>query len=231
MNWLLLIIVVYFILSIMSGYRRGLIKTVFSVLAMAIALIVASVGSPIVSRALEQNKGVYEYIDQKVSDVLNIDSKISEASEQTVCINNLPLPESIKTQLKVNNNSEVKNVLNVSTFSDYVTGYITCLIINAISYIIVFILVLILVRVIANLLDLISRLPVLNSLNKLGGAIAGALKSLIIVWIFFVLITAFSGSDFGHNIFKMINDSTLLSFLYNNNVSMNIVLGVADTLF
>ena len=231
MNWLLLIVIVYMILSIISGYRKGLIRTVCSVLAMMIALIIASVCSPMVSRALESNKGIYEYVDEKVSDVLNIDSKISGVTEQAKYINSLRLPESIKEQLKVNNNSEVKNELKVSEFSDYVTGFITCLILNAISYIVVFIVALLLIGVVINVLDLISKLPVLNAVNKLGGAIAGAAKSLVVIWVFFVLITVFSGSDFGQTMFKMINDSTWLSFLYNNNILMNVILGVARTLF
>lgn len=231
MNWLLLIVIVYMILSIISGYRKGLIRTVCSVLAMMIALIIASVCSPMVSRALESNKGIYGYVDEKVSDVLNIDSKISGVTEQAKYINSLHLPESIKEQLKVNNNSEVKNELKVSEFSDYVTGFITCLILNAISYIVVFIVALLLIGVVINVLDLISKLPVLNVVNKLGGAIAGAAKSLVVIWVFFVLITVFSGSDFGQTMFKMINDSTWLSFLYNNNILMNVILGVARTLF
>ena len=231
MNWLLLIVIVYMILSIISGYRKGLIRTVCSVLAMMIALIIASVCSPMVSRALESNKGIYGYVYEKVSDVLNIDSKISGVTEQAKYINSLRLPESIKEQLKVNNNSEVKNELKVSEFSDYVTGFITCLILNAISYIVVFIVALLLIGVVINVLDLISKLPVLNAVNKLGGAIAGAAKSLVVIWVFFVLITVFSGSDFGQTMFKMINDSTWLSFLYNNNILMNVILGVARTLF
>lgn len=231
MNWLLLIVIVYMILSIISGYRKGLIRTVCSVLAMMIALIIASVCSPMVSRALESNKGIYGYVDEKVSDVLNIDSKISGVTEQAKYINSLRLPESIKEQLKVNNNSEVKNELKVSEFSDYVTGFITCLILNAISYIVVFIVALLLIGVVINVLDLISKLPVLNAVNKMGGAIAGAAKSLVVIWVFFVLITVFSGSDFGQTMFKMINDSTWLSFLYNNNILMNVILGVARTLF
>lgn len=231
MNWLLLIIVLFIGLSIVEGCRKGFIKTVFSIFAMAIALIVASVGAPMLSHQLVKNDVVYQAIDKRVADTLDINSKVSGAAEQSAYIDELPLPQSIKNQINANNSSEIKSLLNVSNFSGYVSGYITCMILNAISYLIIFLITLVVVRILANLLDIISRLPVLHSINKIGGAFVGALKGMIIVWLFFVVVTMFSGSDFGQSMFAMINDSVVLSYIYNNNLLMDIVLSVAKALF
>ncbi|MDO5292621.1 MAG: CvpA family protein [bacterium] len=231
MNWLLLIVVLFVILSIVEGYRKGFIKTVFSVFAMAISLIVASVGSPVLCHMLIQNEAVYSYIDRKVADTLDIDSKISSQSEQEAYIEKLMLPESVKNELLTNNKDEVTKLLNTSNFSGYVSGYITCMILNAISYIALFLIMMIIVRILANVLDIISRLPVLNSINKIGGIFVGALKSIIVIWLFFVILTVFSGSEFGQSMFAMINDSVLLSYIYNNNMLMSVVLEVVKALF
>ncbi len=231
MNWLLLIVILFIGLSIVEGYRKGFIKTVFSIFGLAIALIVASVGAPMLSHQLVKNETVYQYIDKKVADTLDIDSRNLEQKEESAYIDKLPLPESIKNQINANNSFEVKSLLNVSNFSGYVSGYITCMILNAISYLLIVILVLIAVRILANLLDIISKLPVLNSINKIGGIAVGTLKGVIIVWLFFVVITVFSGSEFGKSMFEMINDSVVLSYLYNNNLLMDIVLSVAKSLF
>ena len=232
MNWLLLIIAVFVALSILDGYRRGFIKTVFSMLAMLIALVVASAGSPTLCHVLEKNDGVYNFINQKVSDTLEISSRVSENSEQTAVIESLPLPESVKQALEDNNNDVIKELLQVSKndFAGYITGYITCLILNAISYIILFVLTLIVVQIVANILDIISRLPVLHSINKTGGLIVGFLKGIIAVWIFFVILTIFGGTEFGKNMFEMINDSKILSYIYSHNMLLDIVLGVTKTL-
>ena len=183
------------------------------------------------SHQLVKNETVYQYIDKKVADTLDIDSRNLEQKEESAYIDKLPLPESIKNQINANNSFEVKSLLNVSNFSGYVSGYITCMILNAISYLLIVILVLIAVRILANLLDIISKLPVLNSINKIGGIAVGTLKGVIIVWLFFVVITVFSGSEFGKSMFEMINDSVVLSYLYNNNLLMDIVLSVAKSLF
>jgi len=51
----------------------------------------------------------------------------------------------------------------------------------AVSFIILFILVMILLRVLINMLDIVTKLPVIHELNAFGGILAGAAKGVVLV--------------------------------------------------
>lgn len=230
MNWLLIVVVLFLAAYVCRGYHNGFIKTVFSIFAVLIALVITTVGSPILSKTLQNNEQIYSAIEEKVGDALKIDEKISGRVDQVKAIENLALPESIRNALVEHNYDTMYETLEVSSFGDYVSGYITCMILNAISYIVVFIIALVLVRIVANILDIISKLPILNSINKIGGLCVGLVHGLIILWVLCVVLTIFSSTEIGKVLYEQINSSVLLSFIYNNNWFMHILTGVAKTI-
>ena len=63
----------------------------------------------------------------------------------------------------------------ISEFSEYVSNYITCLILNAISLMVSFLVIYIILRIIGCMLDMLSRIPIVNGLNKAGGFVFGLL--------------------------------------------------------
>ena len=69
-----------------------------------------------------------------------------------------------------------------------------------------------------KVLDLISRLPVLNGLNRLGGGAAGLLKGLIAVWILFAVMTMFISNPLAREGIRQINENVFLSILYKYNI-------------
>ena len=70
----------------------------------------------------------------------------------------------------------------------------------------------------------------LHGLNKLGGFLFGVLNGLMTIWFFFIIITAFGGTSWGMEVFRQINDSIFLSFLYNNNYLMAIIVNIGKIL-
>jgi len=72
-------------------------------------------------------------------------------------------------------------------------------------------------------LDLISKLPLLNGVNKTAGLLAGLLHGLVIVWVFFLIITVFGGTKIGQQALEMIGESEILSFIYNNNLLLKFI--------
>lgn len=233
MNWLVIVVVLFLASYILRGYHNGFIKTVFSIFAVAIALIVATAGSPMVSKTLQEQEGIYSFIEEKVASTLQIDQAVdgkADKAEETKVIEGLSLPESIRLALIENNNTGMYATLAAGNFSDYIASYITCMILNAISYIVLFLVALIVIRIVANLLDLVSKLPILNSINKIGGLCVGLLHGLIILWVLCIVLTVFSGTNVGQVLFEQINDSILLSVIYNNNLFMQFLMRLAQTL-
>ena len=229
MNWLLIVVVLFLAAYVCRGYHNGFIKTVFSIFAVLIALVITTVGSPILSKTLQNNEQIYSAIEEKVGDALKIDEKISGRVDQVKAIENLALPESIRNALVEHNYDTMYETLEVSSFGDYVSGYITCMILNAISYIVVFIIALVLVRIVANILDV--KVDKINSEEGPAfGLCVGLVHGLIILWVLCVVLTIFSSTEIGKVLYEQINSSVLLSFIYNNNWFMHILTGVAKTI-
>lgn len=223
MNWLLIAVLVILLFCTIRGMAAGLIKTVFSVFSTLIVLIAAIWLSPQVSRWMQGNEKVFGYFSEKVDDVVDFSEVGNKAAEQLEFIDKLPIPAQLKKVIVNNNNPETYAKLAVDNFEAYVVNYLTCIIINALAFIITFLILRIALLLISFALDLISKLPVINGINKLAGLFVGFLHGLIIVWIAFVLITMFGGSGFGRDALKLIGESKILGFLYDNNLILRFI--------
>ena len=85
------------------------------------------------------------------------------------------------------------------------------------------IVVFIAVHLLINLLDLVAKLPGLNAVNKSGGAVSGLIIGYIIIQIVFLVITVFSGTGWGNSLMLQINESPLLTFLYNSSATIKML--------
>lgn len=218
MNLLTIIILAILVFCALFGMKAGLIKTVFSMFSMILALILTVVFSPMVSNGLQNNEKISNYFYEKTDEALKLEEKTIKTSEQEAFIENLPIPASFKGKMQENNKLDIYEILNVNSFTEYITRSVANVMINAVAFIGTFLVILIILKILCGLLDVVSKLPVLNSLNKAGGLIAGILHGLIIVWVFCIVITALGGTEFGKNAFISINESQILSFIYDNNM-------------
>lgn len=218
MNTLFFVVIGIIVLFSYLGYRAGLIKTVFSICSMIIALVFTLLISPNISKALQSNDHIVDYFSKKVEKVLKLDEKLDQSiTDQLSGIDKLPIPKSIKNSLIKNNTSKAYEVLGVSSFTEYVSHSIARIVINALSFVVTFILLLIGLRILCMVLDVISKLPVINQINKLTGLIAGFVKGMIVIWLLSIVLLMFSGTELGKSCFEMINESSFLGLIYNNN--------------
>lgn len=216
MSWLLIIVLGIIILNALIGRKVGLVKIVFSLFSFIIALILSVWISPLVNGMLKNNETFYEKASQKVEDMLFEEQE--ETSNQEDIIEGLPLPRSIKESLQEN---KAKQEANIKT---YIIGHVTDIAINALAFVLTFVILFVGLWVLSIALNIISKLPILNQLNKLAGLLVGGLQGVVVVWILFILITVFSGTELGGSAFVQIKDSAILSFLYDENILLNTVL-------
>ena len=88
--------------------------------------------------------------------------------------------------------------------------------------VIIFIVVRVALLILTILTDIITKLPVINQFNKLGGTIYGFLKGGLIVCTIFSIIFVLSPM-INESFTKTINDSHLGKAIYNNNILINII--------
>lgn len=132
------------------------------------------------------------------------------------------LPEVFKSLLSDNNNDVIYEKLGVKTFAEYVGEFLSKLIIHIAAFLCTFLLVTIVLRAIIFALDIVSELPVLGFFNRLAGGVVGAAGGLIIIWLFFVVITLLYVTAFGREIYQVIQENAILNMLYENNPLMKL---------
>jgi len=223
MNWMLIAVLVILAGCTIYGRVVGLVKTVFTMFSTIIVIAATIWLSPYVSQWMQGNEKIFGTFTEKVDSIVNFDGIGDKVSEQVEFINNLPLPSELKKVIQDNNNSETYAQLAVDDFEAYVVNYLACIIINALAFAATFLVLRIAMWILSITLNLLSKLPVINGVNKLAGLAVGFAHGLLIVWVAFVLITMFGGSEFGQSALKMIGESQILEFLYDNNLIMKFI--------
>ncbi len=231
MNWLLVVVLIILISNAVIGMKVGFIKTVFSLVSLILALILTMWISPIVKNYMNENEKFYNGIATKVEKLLPFGEDEIVEEEQPKAIEGLSVPKSIKEGLLKNNTAESYKEMAITSFKQYVSRYLTGVIINSLSFIVTFVAILILLWVIFMALDLISKLPLLNQVNKTAGLLAGLVHGLIVVWLFFILLNVFGGTAFGQSVMKLVGENEVLSIIYNNNILLKFITGATKLIF
>lgn len=230
-NILLIGVIAFFVIMTAIGYHRGMIKTIFSLLSVIVVLVVVVILTPTVRLVIKETP-LYPYIMEKTQEFVddNIERAIPGVTEdqnpiaglglgeQTNFINELPIPQNLKDTLISNNTEAGYKGLEVTNFSDYIVISITNIIVNSIAFIILFVVIVVAIRTAVMLLDIISKLPILNFLNKSGGAVCGLLEALLVVWIVCIIVTAFGTMEWARIVLEEIDNNVFLSFIYSNNI-------------
>lgn len=207
-----IVLLAILLLAALRGYRRGFVLTVCGFLAVFVALI----GATVLSRTLAPpvSQMVQPVIEQSLSHLVQhtADSATTVVSNEVEAVFAEDLLEQAKEPLSTVSLT-LEQILNALRESDFyrsfvsaieqavdagimditsnlfhsVTQYITLQITQAVLFILSFAVVLIAWTTLSHVLDLACHLPVLNTLNELGGMLVGlaqgVLLSFILCWL------------------------------------------------
>ena len=192
-----IILVIIMALGIYLGYRKGFIRTLFSMIGLLLAVILALISYKTVVNIVIEKTGIYDkvysYIETKVDNTqssINMPDALQEYLDADVIVN--------QAQSSIAN--KVTNfVINIGTL---------------IILIIVFYVIIIIIRI---LLDNVAKLPIFNLFNKLGGAILGGVKTYVMILIIFTIINLIGVVGKGQTIIKMVDNSVIAKKIYYSN--------------
>lgn len=261
MNILDIIIIILILGLALTGYRRGFVRKLASLVSLVLSVVLVSACLPGITDFIKNNTPVYSFIvnqcdqavEQQLVRALGVDSGLDgffpgqeDAQEQllfqeqvsqqlqqldrigqTELIEGLPFPALLRDLMLDYNNAEGYRSLDVSTFEDYIVNFIATAILNVISFIVATILVQIVLRVALMALDILSHIPVIGGLNHLLGLIMGLVQALFLIWIFFLVLSMAAATEVGMQLMSMVQESAMLSFLYNSNLFLQVVLRTA----
>ena len=112
---------------------------------------------------------------------------------------------------------DVFETLEAIGLGEVIGDYLADMILQVAAFQITLMLVGVLVHGIAFSLGIAARLPVLHGINKMAGLALGLVEGVLVVWVLFLAITAFSTTTLGGELLVMISDSSLLSWIYRKN--------------
>lgn len=223
MNWLMVVVGILFVFNVYSSHKKGFIKTVFETVSIIVAVLLTTILAPFIASQISSNKDIYDAISKQVKVIVKEDNTITSDEEQNKYIDDMPIPSKLKDYLRDNNTLAIYEERSLETFTDYVVDALTMIVINIISYIIMFVVIRIGLMVISGIVDLISKLPIIEEFDGMGGILIGAIKGIIEIWILLLVITLIANTELGMSAMKCINDSFILDMLYSNNILLQLI--------
>ena len=192
MNPLDIIILAIVALCAIAGYHKGLIRTIYRLVSFVAAIIVARQLYPYVARMLRQTE-LFPTIQNGIARTMDLETFVADqtAVQSAYLIDSLPLPLILQNMLHSNNTPNMFELLQVATLEEYIAGFFANMAINGIAILAVFLLTLLALTFIGIALDIVAKLPVIRTLNRLGGLIFGLAMSAVIVWFALVIIALF----------------------------------------
>ena len=159
---------------------------------------------------------VYEGVFKKI-EAINFGKGIQSQGE-AILENITWLPQFLTLQIKNNNNTAMYELLGVKTIQEYISIYITNMIVSLIAILITwFLLKIVLVVVLRALGSIIEHLPVISSFNRGGGLIFGLVKGVLTLSVIGLIIPVFITLPAFQDISQSIEASILTKWMYDNN--------------
>lgn len=213
---------VLIIMAFIVGSSKGLVKSVWRVAAWVITAVLVFIlleptvdflsGTKIASTI---NDTVCDKLQSKIP---NMEGTASE--EQTSKVLGLPS--------FITNNLDLKDIKaeedgNLNEAASGLAQQITLIIIKISAFIVLFLILRMLLAILFKVLDTASKLPIINSANKLLGGLLGAVNVLFIIYIICAAVSLFAAGD---NIADIINKSYIVKYFYNNNILLQLAFRV-----
>ena len=189
------IIIVFVALSAFLAYRKGLVKLAIQLCAFIIAIAITFVLYQPISNFVIYNTNMDETIEnaiyEKANEIMQKDKAASENGIMQVAEKGM-LPQTART-LAVN----------------IVRGGVILLLYLAIQ---------IALRFITALANFVSKLPIINQLNKAGGLIYGLVRGILIIYIVLLILNVVGQINPANQGKQSIDQSYLGKIMYENNI-------------
>lgn len=228
-TWLGIAVLALIAAACIMGFRKGFVKEIVSVFFMLISFLLVWAVNPYVNTFVKEYTPVYDTIQDKCQTLVSEqigNKKTLDKEEQNQVMENMELPDLLKNALVENNTAETYRYLAVSTFTEYISDSLAVMAVNGISFLISFVLSAAVIKLLGFILNVLTKLPVINGINKIAGAAVGGSKCIIFIWIAFLVLTLLCNTTLGQQGMALIQQDAFLNFLYSQNVFVKVFMSV-----
>lgn len=228
-TWLGIVGIVLILSACILGFRKGFVKEVVSAFFMIISFLLVWVINPYVNTFVKEYTPVYTVIQEKCQDMVmeqTDNRKVLDKEEQAQVVESMELPDLLKNTLVENNTVETYRYLAVSTFSEYISDSLAVMAVNGISFLLSYIISAVVIKLLGYILNVLTKLPVINGINKLAGGAVGGIKCVIFIWIALLVLTLLCDTSVGKQGMELVQKDTFMNFLYNQNIFVKVFMSV-----
>ena len=217
-----IIVICIFIFSIANGIRRGLTNSLFNLACLIITVVAVFILCRPITNFIYNNTNMDEFFSK------HIESAIGEFLEKQIEENDGRI-DSSKTNIsetvvnKINSYIEKAENESVDNISRYVAEQLSYIVISAIVVIFLCITIRIATIFLRGVLSILTSLPILYSLDKLGGLIYGLVRAYIVIYITLAILSLLSPIWANTGLIASINHSGICSKFYNDNVLLRML--------
>ena len=189
-----LIIVAIILLSTFLAYKKGLIMLAIQLLAVIISIVITVVLYKPISNLIINVTSIDETIQNSILEEANdIMTNKEEKSNQIVeTIQNNMLPETART-ISIN-------------------------IIQGAVILLLFVIARIVLKFVSGLANLVSKLPIINQFNRLGGAIYGLLRGVLIIYVLLLIVNLSGRISPQNTVYTTVEESYIGKAMNENNI-------------
>lgn len=213
------------------GYRKGLVEIILSLCATVVAIILVAIISPILTNVIIQHTQVDDYISDSFVEYILSNEKVVykmgediEIYDEVQAVMDIQIPTSLQEQILKNNTQDMYEVLGVSNFYEYVGRYIANWIVKLATFIIVMIAVFIFMKMFVFSMLVITRVPIISGVNRLGGLVIGGVAAILILWIVFIVADLLHQMQWSITFLEDVRSVRFFETIYNNNPIMNVLI-------
>lgn len=226
--WIMdLIVILIIAVPAIIGYRKGFIYACIGFLPVVVSFFGVKIISPICSKFLRKT-ALFDFFKENVYEGLNLGSLLGEKTEQsqTVLIDQMNIPDFLKSALLENNNSVVHSLFQTEKLQDYIASYFANICLNIISIVFVAVVLYIIMKLFLGALNIVSKLPIISTVNRICGLAIGGAKGIFVVWFVGIILMFFYYNEAFQQFFILLEKSHVTMFLYHHNLLLMMVLKI-----
>ncbi len=188
------IIIAIVVLSAFLAYRRGLAVLAINLCAFVISIVAVGILYYPISSLIINTTSIDETIENAIYEKANehIQSDGEYTSQIIEVAKSGMLPETAK-MLSIN----------------IVRGLVMVVLFVAIRVALIFV---------KGLANIITKLPIINQFNKLGGAVYGALRGIVIIYVALLILQLPAKMNPNNIVYKNVQESFVGKTMYENNI-------------
>lgn len=228
MNLVLLSFAALMLMCMLIGYKRGLIKSVLSVVGIVGAMLLANICYPYVGGFLKEHTVIADIVRGKIAGFVG-EEEINEADDvydKEMYVENLKVPEMVKNYIRSGDYDDTENKADIRNYAGYITDYMTSMVISGISYTISVLTAMLILLIAFSVSGILTEIPIVKGIDKVGGLVFGMAQAVLITWIAMIVITLLSAFPWGTDLMKNIDDSIILTYIYKNNYFLKIIVDI-----